>query len=93
MLVSAAKVASCPEREKCIILLLDEMHIRQDLVFDKHTGEMIGFCNLGYVNEHLSQFEESLSQGDDTSRQDNDGVHGSRSLMQAPIPLCTISVC
>ncbi len=67
MLVSAAKVASCPERDKCVLLLLDEMHIRQDLVFDKHTGDMIGFCNLGDVNEHLSQFEQSLSHSDDTS--------------------------
>ena len=47
------------------------MHIRQDLVFDKHMGEMIGFCNLGNVNEHLLQFERSLSEGDDTSAFEN----------------------
>ena len=34
MLMKAAKVDPCPEREKCMILLLDEMHIREDLVFD-----------------------------------------------------------
>ncbi len=34
MLVDAAKVNSCPEREKYVILLLDEMHLRQDLVYD-----------------------------------------------------------
>lgn len=32
MLVSAANLTTCPEREKCVLLLLDEMHIRQDLV-------------------------------------------------------------
>ena len=71
MLVNAANLTSCPEREKYVILLLDEMHIRQDIVFDKHTGEMIGFCNLGDVNEHLLQFERSLSESDDTSASEN----------------------
>ena len=71
MLVNAANLISCPEREKYVILLLDEMHIRQDIVFDKHTGEMIGFCNLGDVNEHLLQFERSLSEGDVTSDSEN----------------------
>lgn len=42
MLADAAKVKTCPERDKLVILLLDEMHIREDLVFDKHSGEMIG---------------------------------------------------
>ena len=54
MLRMAAKVDSCPEREKCMLLLLDEMHIHEDLVFNKHTGAMIGFMNLGDVNDHLS---------------------------------------
>ena len=62
MLIKASKVESCcPEREKCVILLLDEMHIREDLVFDKHTGAIIGFTNLGDINDHLLHFEQSLS--------------------------------
>lgn len=64
MLMDTAEVGSCPEREKCTLLLLDEMHIREDLVFDKHTGTMIGFANLGEINDHLIQFERSLQ--DDT---------------------------
>ncbi len=32
MLVSAANLTTCPERET---------HIRQDLVFDKYSGDMI----------------------------------------------------
>ncbi len=67
MLVDAAKVNSCPEREKCVILLLDEMHIRQDLMYDKHSGEMIGFCSLGEVNDQLLAFERSLSDNEPSS--------------------------
>lgn len=44
-----------------MILLLDEMHIREDLVFDKHTGAMVGFANLGDINEHLVKFEKGLA--------------------------------
>lgn len=66
MLMHAVKVNSCPEREKCTILLLDEMHIRAGLVFDKHTGAMIGFANLGDISDHLTQFEKSLLSSDPT---------------------------
>ena len=60
MLLKAAKLEVCPEREKLVLLLLDEMHIREDIVYDKHSGEMIGFANLGEINEHLLAFEHSL---------------------------------
>ena len=68
MLVRAAKVVSCPEREKYTILLLDEMHVREDLVYDKHTGELVGFANLGDINQHLLAFEQSLSDSNSHDR-------------------------
>ena len=55
MLIEASKVESCPEREKHVIILLDEMHIRED------TGALIGYTYLGDINDHLMQFEQSLS--------------------------------
>ena len=61
MLIQASKVESCPERDKYVNILMDEMHIREDLVFDKHTGAMIGYTHLGDINDHLMQFEQSLS--------------------------------
>lgn len=61
MLIQASSVKSCPERNKFVILLIDEMHIRQDLVFDKHSGKLIGYANLGDINNHLVDFEQSFS--------------------------------
>ena len=58
--MQAANLTSCPEWHKLVILLLDEMHIREDLVYDKHTGKMIGFTNLGDINNHLLAFEHSM---------------------------------
>ena len=33
--------------EKYCIILMDEMKIQEDLVWDKHTGDLIGFVDLG----------------------------------------------
>ena len=61
MLTKAARVTSCPERKRSVVLLIDEVHIKENLVFDKHGRQMIGFANLGDINEHLTQFELSLT--------------------------------
>ena len=63
--MQAAHLTFCPEWHKLVILLLDEMHIREDLVYDKHTGNMIGFANLGDVNNHLLAFEHSVEESKD----------------------------
>lgn len=60
MLICASSVKTCPDRDKCVLILIDEMHIREDLVFDKHSGKLIGFTNLGDINNHLIDFEQSI---------------------------------
>lgn len=61
MLTKAARDTSCPERERSVMLLIDEVHIKENIVFDKHGCQIIGFANLGDINEHLTQFELSLT--------------------------------
>ena len=56
---------TCVEREKYVLLLLDEVHIREDIVYDMHSGEMIGYANLGEINKHLLAFEHSLLHDDE----------------------------
>lgn len=41
------KTAYFSDAEKYIVLLLDEMKIQENLVWDKHTGELIGYVDLG----------------------------------------------
>ena len=38
------------------------MHIKEDLIFDKHSGMMIGFTDLGNINMHLLHFEDSMKK-------------------------------
>ena len=39
-LFEAANISDCQEWEKYVVLILDEMHIKEDLVFDKHAGKL-----------------------------------------------------
>ena len=41
-LQSAVNIDKCEEREKYVLLLLDEMHVKQDLVYNKNTGDLHG---------------------------------------------------
>ena len=56
------------ERYQYVDLVLDEMHIKANLVYDKHVGTLIRFVNLGDVNNHLLQFESALT-GDGQTHQ------------------------
>ena len=62
IIIIAACAQTSEDWQKCVVLILDEMHIKEDLVYDKHSGELIGFTNLGSINQHLQAFERSLEQ-------------------------------
>ena len=62
MLMDAVKVGTCAERERCVILMMDEMHIKGDLVFDHYSGRFIGYTNLGNVTDKLSEFERFVEE-------------------------------
>ena len=85
LLMSTAKLNTSHDWQKLVVLLLDEMHIKEDLVYNKHTGiriavqcchnvfitssihtgQMIGFTNLGELNNHLMTFERMVEgEGD-----------------------------
>lgn len=58
---SVAKLDKCEEREKCVLMLLDEMYIKKDLVYNKISGELVGFVNLGDTNMDLLAFERAIT--------------------------------
>ena len=43
---------------KYVVLVFDEMKIKGKLVFDKHSGKLIGFTSLGDPDLDFSTFEE-----------------------------------
>lgn len=46
---------------KYIVILCDEMKIKENLVYDKHSTEVVGFADLGSFNEQLADFEQKCN--------------------------------
>jgi len=59
-LIKAGNFTNCHEHEKYVIIIMDEMHIKEDLIYNKHNGELIGFVNLGETNSHLLNFKRQM---------------------------------
>ena len=61
-LLNEARLESGRNGERYVCLIFDEVKLKEDLVYDKHSGEMIGFINVGDVNNCLAAFQrESVS--------------------------------
>ena len=52
-LIQEAKGSSLEDYQRHVCLVADEMHVKADLVYDKFTGELVGFSNLGNINQEL----------------------------------------
>ena len=52
------KEANVKEKDECVALVGDEIKVREDLVFDKHSCRLVGFVNLGEINNTLNKFEQ-----------------------------------
>ena len=51
-----AKLAESPNHKTLVGLLFDEIHIKEGLVFDKNTGNLIGFVDLGDINNDFIRY-------------------------------------
>ena len=63
-LIEETKLTSLKDHEKYVCLIADEMKIKESLVFDKHQNELIGFTNLGEINDNIDLLETKLVQND-----------------------------
>ena len=52
-IVAAANLYTCEEREKYVLLIMDEMHIREDLVYDKQTGNQFSTSYSFHIPNYL----------------------------------------
>ena len=59
MLLQEAQIDKLPDNKRYIVLLFDEMKICENLVYDKHHARVIGFVQIGEVNDELAQFEQT----------------------------------
>ena len=59
-----AKVSSLQEFQKYVGLVGDEMYIKEGLVYDKSTGKLVGYCDIGNINNHLLLLEKEYMEND-----------------------------
>lgn len=61
-LMITAQIESLKEWEKCVVIILDQMSIHEDLVYDKNSDELVGFTDLGDINNHLLKFKKCVGE-------------------------------
>ena len=49
------------EHHKYIMLGWDKMKVEEGLVFNKHTCELVGFTDIGDINNDLSRLEQDVN--------------------------------
>ena len=47
---------------KHVGILVDEMYVKEGLIFDKHTGALTGFVDLGNITTHLIDYERQCQE-------------------------------
>ena len=60
-LMQVCDIANAKPWEKLVGVLIDDMYIRQDLVYEKRTGKLVGYTSFGEINNHLLSFEKSVN--------------------------------
>ncbi len=64
-------LASCPEEEKNVVVLLVEMKVKAGLVYSVGSGKIVGFTDVGDIGNEVSSFSATSE--------------GSRSLKKPPM--------
>lgn len=64
-LLKEAKMDSLKLHEKHVALCFDEVRIKDNLVYDKHGLQIVGYVDIGDINNELLKFERSCN--DDNS--------------------------
>ena len=62
-----AKVSSLKEFQKHVSLIGDEMYIKEGLVYERSTGNLIGYCDIGDINNDLQLLEKEYLEKDEES--------------------------
>ena len=54
-----------PDFKKNVVLLFDEMRIKSGLVYDHATGNIVGFTDMGDINNKIEQFVDSCKRSEE----------------------------
>ena len=46
-----------------VTLVMDEIYIKNDLVYDRHEGTLVGFVDIGDINNQILKFQDRITNG------------------------------
>ena len=55
-----SKIQRLEYYQKFVSIIGDEMYIKQKLVYNNSTGDLVGYCDIGDINNHLVKLERSI---------------------------------
>lgn len=61
-LADEANLDALEDYQKYVGVIFDEVKIKEGLVFNKYTGQIIGFTDLGEVNNKIAELEQSTDK-------------------------------
>ena len=61
-LMKEAKINEIPEYKKYVCLTFDEVKVKEGLIYNKESMEIIGFVNVGDISEHLHEYERCCTE-------------------------------
>jgi biotin operon repressor len=61
-LMKEAQVDTIHDFQKYVCLVFDEVRVKEGLVYDKHSLQVIGFVNVGDINNQLLKFERAQTR-------------------------------
>ena len=63
-----SKVSSLPDCRKYVTVVIDEMKVKENLAYDKHSGEIVGYTALGDELDAIEKRCENLQQESDIAK-------------------------
>ena len=60
-LLDLIKCAKPHHLDRYVIILIDEVYLKEGLLYNKSTGSLVGFADLGGIVQQLSDYEDRLS--------------------------------
>ena len=80
------KIETLADWQKFVGLVFDEMRVKEGIVYDKFSCEILGFINLGSVTNQLLEFERSC--GTDDKHTENFPVAKYINCFMMFVPVC-----
>ncbi len=62
MLLKEVRMDKILDYQRFVVILFDEMKVKESLVYDKHASQVIGFVELNDVYDKLLQLEETTQE-------------------------------